>query len=391
MIDAFPASGGGRARRFTLLAAVTAGVFVLENAGGQEARSGVIHTVQVRAPSLRGNLLGDPERRAVSIYLPPSHRHGRSRRFPVLYLLHGFAGDNAAFIGGAYQDFNIRIAMDDLIRRGKVAEMIVVTPNARNRYDGSFYANSPVTGSWEDFIVRDLIGYVDSHYRSIARREGRAVAGHSTGGYGALHLGMRHPEIFSAVYALSPYGLSLDTAPPPAIARGWMTALSLTDTAQFRKAGFHANLLIAETAVHSPDPGRPPFFVNFPFRAERGRLVLDSAVARKWMPPLGEVARYSANLRRVKIGFDAGRSDGFTNIPPDVARLDRLLSELDIPHFAKIYEGTHGGGVRERLERVVLPFISAAFEAAGQRSKPPPKQRTRRTRGSHKPERPARL
>jgi pimeloyl-ACP methyl ester carboxylesterase len=321
-------------------------------------------------------MLGDSTSRAVSIYLPPSYNRQRSRRFPVVYLLHGFGGDNSSFIAGRLQNLNIRVSMDSLVASGKVTEMIVVTPNARNRYDGAFYTNSPVTGNWEDFIVRDLVGYVDSHYRTVRRREGRGIAGHSMGGHGALRLGMRHPETFSAIYALSPYGLSLDSAPAPATARAWMKAISLTDTSQFRKAGFNVDLLIAESAVYASDPARPPFFVDFLFRAEDGKLVLDSAVARKWQVPLSEVPRYAANLRREKIGFDAGRADGFPHIPPDVAALDRLMTGLAIPHFAELYEGTHGSRIRQRLEQVVLPFFSASFENALHLSKAASKSRT---------------
>lgn len=331
---------------------------------GQEWTGGVIHTIQVPAPSLRGNLLGDRAVRTTSIYLPPSYLRARSRRFPVLYLLHGFGADNTAFIAGRYQDLDIRVSMDELIRSGKSTEMIVVTPDARNRYDGSFYANSPVTGNWEDFIAHDLVGYVDSHYRTIATRGGRGIAGHSMGGYGALRLGMRHPEIFSAMYAMSPYGLGRDTVPPPPTARAWLTAASLTDTSQLRTAGFSVDLLIAESSVYSPDASRPPFFVDFPFRNEEGRLVPDTAITRKWIVPLLEIPRYAANLRREKIGFDAGRSDGFRRIPPDVTALDQVLTALHVPHFSEIYEGNHGDKIRARLESIVLPFFSASFKAS---------------------------
>src|SRR2546423_2372630 len=150
--------------RLALLAARVAALSLPAVGGSQDWRGGVIHTVDVPAPSLARNLLGDPPSRTTSVYLPPSYRFGRSHRYPVLYLLHGFDAGHTAFIAGNYQNLNIRVSMDSLIRSGAVAEMIVVTPDARNRYDGSFYANSPVTGDWEDFIVRDLVRFVDYHY-----------------------------------------------------------------------------------------------------------------------------------------------------------------------------------------------------------------------------------
>jgi enterochelin esterase-like enzyme len=88
-------------------------------------------------------MVGDPHWDRVSIYLPPSYSRKPGRRYPVLYFLHGFDADDRALIKGAYQNLNIRISMDSLIRAGAVNEMIVVMPNARNAYNGSFYTNSP--------------------------------------------------------------------------------------------------------------------------------------------------------------------------------------------------------------------------------------------------------
>ena len=62
--------------------------------------------------------------------------------------------------------------------------MIIVLPNSFNKYKGSVYTNSEVTGQWEDFIVEDVIAFMDSNYRTIATAEGRGLAGHSMGGYG---------------------------------------------------------------------------------------------------------------------------------------------------------------------------------------------------------------
>ncbi|MGH9418502.1 MAG: alpha/beta hydrolase, partial [Thermoanaerobaculia bacterium] len=170
-----------------LIQAAATGLFTPSLAESQMV--GQMRFDTIVAPSLKDNLVGDSNRRAVSIYLPPTYEIERARRYPVVYLLHGVDADNLAFIKGAYEKLNIRLAMDSLIATGVVKEMIVVTPNARNVYDGSFYANSAATGNWEDFIVKDFVAYMDSHYRTIADRSGRGIAGHSMGGYGALRLG----------------------------------------------------------------------------------------------------------------------------------------------------------------------------------------------------------
>src|SRR5438067_12746368 len=86
---------------------------------------------------------------------------------------------------------------------GAIAPMIIVIPNGQDAYLGSFYVNSVTAGNWEDYIARDVVAYVDSHYRTVAGAEGRGIAGHSMGGFGALNLGLKHPDVFAAVYAES--------------------------------------------------------------------------------------------------------------------------------------------------------------------------------------------
>ncbi len=337
--------------------------------GRAEGQGGVIHTIDIPAPSLRGNLLGDPDTRAVSIYLPGAYADHPREHFPVIYLLHGFAADNKAFIAGAYQNLNVRISMDSLIAVGKVRPMIVVTPSARNRFDGSFYVNSPTTGRWEDFITHDLVGYIDRHFRTIPKASSRGLAGHSMGGYGTLYIGMRNPRVFSAIYALSPCCLGGNEHPTPPMVKAWIKTLSLRDTSQIRSAGFIPNLLMALAAVYSPDPKHPPFYVDYPFTARSDSLVLDSGVAARWKPPLTLVERYRSDLAQLSIGFDAGRSDGFPDIPENVHILDEKLTSLGIPHFAEIYEGTHGSHIRERLESVVFPFFSRKLKFESERSR----------------------
>ncbi len=323
-------------------------------------QGGVTHVDTVVAASLKGNLLGDSYRRAVTVYLPPSYGISRQKRYPVVYLLHGFSADHRVFIKGPYQNINIRLSMDSLIRAGAVKEMIVVTPNAKNAYDGSFYANSPVTGSWEDFMVDDLLAYIDRRYRTIRSRSGRGITGHSMGGFGAFRIAMRHPEKFSAVYMMSAYGLVIgDSLRSMPATKAWKAALSVAKREDVLKAGFNADLDIALAAVYSPDRSSQPLYVDFPYRLEGDSLLLVDSVAAKWRnTPMAMVSPHASALRRLAIAFDAGTSDGFADIPASVTELDSLLTALRIAHTAEVYEGTHVGGIRARLETKVFPFFS---------------------------------
>ena len=166
-----------------------------------------LEEVQVRASGLEGNLLGDPSEQPVRVYLPPTYRTNAARRYPVLYLLQGYMGKPSEWTDG-YQGMKLDQTMDSLIGAG-AREMIVVVPNGRNGYFGSFYLNSPVTGNWEDYLTRDLVSFIDGRYRTLAQAESRGIAGHSMGGYGALSLAMRHPDVYGATYGLSPCCIGL--------------------------------------------------------------------------------------------------------------------------------------------------------------------------------------
>lgn len=143
--------------------------------------------VQVPSPSLN-------ESRSVTVLLPTDYVQS-GKRYLVLYLLHGGGQDHTAFAARSW--FAAQASQG----------MIIVTPNAGE----SWYVNSVIQpkAKYEDFVVKDLVSYIDAHYRTLASREGRAVAGVSMGGWGAMLLGLKHPDLFRAVGALSaPYLIS---------------------------------------------------------------------------------------------------------------------------------------------------------------------------------------
>src|SRR5262249_20328107 len=145
------------------------------------------------------------------------------RRYPVVFLLHGYEGSGRQWLGDA--EWGIRNVMDRLTAAGKSREMIVVMPDAKNRLGGSFYTDSVAAGNWEQFLSRELVAHVARKYRTLARPASRGAAGHSMGGYGAILLAMKHPDTFGAAYALSPavlgWGGDLTTENP-----AWDTTLS---------------------------------------------------------------------------------------------------------------------------------------------------------------------
>ena len=133
------------------------------------AGAGKYERVAVHGDSLVGNLEGDSPDRMVSVYLPPSYAKEPKRRYPVLYLLHGFTDSDTRWFGLNGQHFvNVQGAVDRAYAKG-ARELIVVMPDAFTKYQGSMYSSSATTGNWEGFVTQDLVSYVDKHYRTLPR------------------------------------------------------------------------------------------------------------------------------------------------------------------------------------------------------------------------------
>jgi S-formylglutathione hydrolase len=347
---------------FSILLAPTA---FAQQAASRVAAGRVVE-VKVPAPSLKGNLLGDPVEQSVTIYLPPSYDAAPAKRFPTLYLLHGFTGTQKAWTGYA----RLHTLLDELIAQGQSRELIVVMPNGWNAYKGAFYSNSTVNGNWEDYIYRDLVQNIDANYRSIARAESRGIAGHSMGGYGAMTLAMKHPDIFSAVYALSPCCFAIEgdfTSENPA----WLKTVRLSAKEQLKPVPksleeFYQLAFVAVSAALSPNPERGPLYVDFPYVERDGRLEKNESVLAKWRSkmPVYMVEDHKANLLKLRgIFIDYGQKEEFSHIRIATQQFSKALAERSIPHRFEIYEGgDHGNKIPQRLQTRVFKFFSETLD-----------------------------
>jgi S-formylglutathione hydrolase FrmB len=324
--------------------------------------AGRVERIRVPGPSLEGNLSGDDATRDVFVYLPPSYSRDARRRYPVLVFLHGYTATADAYV--RYLD--LPQAADRAIAAG-AREMIVVLPDSFTAYSGSMYSSSVTTGDWETYIASDLIDYVDRHYRTLAQRESRGLAGHSMGGYGTVRIGMKRPDVFGALYAMSSCCLLIDPAGGgDAVMRTARERAAAAPASEERPrgrpdpaAGF-ANALSAQAAAWAPNPDNPPEYFDLPFN--NGEL--DPRVAAKWLAnaPLLMVDQYVPSLKRYRaIALDVGNADP---LRADNLNLDAALTRLRVPHEFEEYEGDHGNRVTERFVSKVLPFFSQQLDAA---------------------------
>lgn len=333
----------------------TAALVAAGEAGAQNALEGVgmVERIQVHGPSLEGNLSGDSPVRNVTVYLPPGYHENPDRRYPVVYMLHGYTDTDAQWMGFEDHWINLPVVLNRGFQAGRGEPFIVVMPDAFTRFHGSMYSSSVTTGDWESFIARDLVAYIDANYRTIPETRARGIAGHSMGGYGAIRIGMRHPEVFAAVYALSPCCMSPPTygasgGPPPAYE-------SVTSVEEIDALPFGVKAAFASAAAWAPNPANPPFYLDLPTRnGEPRQDVLARYAANS---PLAMVDQYIFNLRRLS-GFAVDSGDRDFGIAQTVVRLHEILEAYDYPHFFEIYDGDHLSGIAERIETKMLPFFT---------------------------------
>src|SRR3970040_618709 len=150
-----------------------------------------------RGQVLQGNALDDPIERAVHAVLPAAYAESRDR-FPVVFLLAGFTATGASVLKYEAWEEDILQRMDRLVAGGRARPMILILPDAMTRFGGSQYINSAATGRYQDYLL-ELVDWADHSLRTLPQREARAIAGKSSGGFGALRMAMDHPEAFGLV------------------------------------------------------------------------------------------------------------------------------------------------------------------------------------------------
>src|SRR5271169_4249721 len=312
------------------------------------AKPVVVEQIKVHGASLEGNLEGDAVDRDVFVFLPPSYQKDKHRKYSVVYALHGYS------IGAEQWTHEIHVpqTIEGAFAQG-AKELIVVLPDSKTVHNGSMYSRSVTTGDFEQFIARDLVAYIDAHYRTIPNRRSRGLVGHSMGGYGATRIGMKHSDVFGSLYIMSPCCLSARAA--GSLKPEDEKALEAVKTAEdSAKLGFFQRAQLATAAAWSPDPKNPPLYLDLPMKD--GAVQPD--VLAKWVAnaPLAFVDQHIEGLRQYRaIAINVGDQDG---LRLDTGKLHDVLDKYGIANSFEVYEGTHTSKVADRFQNHVIPFFS---------------------------------
>ncbi len=336
---------------------------------------GTLVSEMMHVNALEGNLLGDPDDRMIRMYLPKSYYACPEKRFPVIYFLHGMPAWGGMLIDPEpftyfYQSAFITTPVDfpeegfipwlnNLVDEKGMQETIIVMPDAQTRYGVCMYVNNPVLGNYEDYIVKELVKFVDQNYRTIPHFNWRAITGHCAGAIGSFNIAMKHPKVFRYVASLS---ASHFTEP---VVLNLSTYLAFED----QMWGFEGPIPYNPFALYKhinnngyalsqawlPNPDNPPYYCDIPFEFVDGQPVIIPEQMEKWNSQslFAMIQKHRIGLKQLKtVYFDCGINDKHNTLYNIM--MHKELDAMHVKHQFETYDnpGTHLSNLYERLEKV---------------------------------------
>lgn len=331
-------------------------------------RRGAVHVVRHDSVALRGNPWGDPHERDVYVWTPPGWDPDRER-LPAILFLAAYAATGEKLLARGLSDVSMATRLDWLVDAG-VPRVIGVLPDVMTRVGGSQFVDSPGLGDYATWLARELVPFIDARFTTTGRW---AVAGHSSGGFGALHLAMTFPGVFAAVAChAGDMGFDLCTLGDlPAAVRGLQ---ALGGPARFvpafwekldpSPAEFAALATLCLACAYSPDPDARPIPARLPFDPDTGAVDFDVLAAWRRFDPVVRADDPAARdaLAALRLLFvDAGDRDEYT-LHLGARRFVARLRAHGVPVEHEEFRGGHRG-TSWRWD-VSLPKLAAAIAGA---------------------------
>ena len=296
---------------------------------------------------MRENPLKDPHIRDIIIYLPPGYNQSRSRGYIAVFGLAGFKGTGRSFLNVDPLGENIEQRMNRLISERKCGPMMFVLIDCFTKFGGNQYINSSATGRYEDYIIDEVVPFIDKNYNCSSH----ALLGKSSGGYGSIVLGMRHPGVFQAVvnhsgdaafeYCYLPdFPKAIEAFRTAGSPKKWLDYYWKKANRHEEKDNAPLNVL-AMAAHYSPNPRSSELGLQLPFNMKTGEILQN--VWRRWLTwdPIRMAENYQTNLKKLKLIYlDCGSRDEF-NLQLGARILHSKLELMNIKHFYEEFDGGH--------------------------------------------------
>ena len=328
------------------------------------APHGTIHRLSLESKILEDNFLGDPNIRAIDVYVPHGHF---GQGLPLLVDLVGFTAGGPVHTNWKNFGENLPERLDRLIAAGALPPCVVAFPDCFTKLGGNQYVNSSVMGRWDDFLLQEAVPFVEQKFGcgGIGKR---GVFGKSSGGYGAMVHALLHPDFWSAAAVHSgDMGMELmyrhEFVPVlRALAKNggdvkqWVDAF--WDSKKFKDSDIHIIMILAQAASFDPDPS-VPYGVRLPVTLDTCEIIADRW--NNWLAfdPLTLVGRHGPGMKKLKaLYIDCGDVDQY-NLVYGARRMTKRLKAMDVPHTYEEFPDNHTA-VDYRMD-VSLPILGKAL------------------------------
>lgn len=294
---------------------------------------GTIVPVEIQSEAIAKNVIGDKAVRKIYVYLPPGYESS-DKAYPVIYFLHGY-GDSCLGFMNSYQP-----KLDEQFRNG-AKEFILVALDGNNKTGGSFYVNSAASGNWEDYVVNEIVSYMDSNYRTIPSCDSRGISGYSMGGFGALYLSLKHPDIFSSTLVFCPGVFAQDDL--DAVLSSWRGTPDISRS---------------YAQAFSPDVNNTKDYGNM---LQASDIEARNTVWQEWMngfsnwdQKLDAYLALDKPLKAIEVTYSEG--DYYKWIPRGCSDLLGMMENGGINYQSDIFDGGHIVP-KDAIEKYFIPFF----------------------------------
>src|SRR4051812_4652987 len=330
---------------------------------------GTLDRLVVESELLADNPLGDPARRPLYVYRPPGVELDHPRALPAVYVIQGYTGQLDMWLNRTPFEPAMVERVDAMFAAGECPDALVVFVDCWTSYGGSQFLNSISLGRYQDYLCDEVVAFVDARYPALADRDSRALAGKSSGGYGAMVVPMVRPDVFGALASHAGDALFEASNLPtfPQVARllrdrfdgsyeVFFEQLAAADHIDWETWGAPLEMY-GYAAAYSPDPANPGKAL-LPFEVATGRLLDD--VWAQWLDkdPVRMAPAHADALRSMRrIYLDAGRKDEYYLDLGAQAFADEL-DALGVAHTLELFDGKHGG-LTYRYPGAIRELVSA--------------------------------
>jgi len=327
----------------------------------QDHPVGTVTTLYVDSQAITNNVLGDPSRRRVDIYVPAGHD---GTDLPLLVDLIGFTGGGPAHTNWKSFGENAPERLDRLIGSGAMKPCVVAFPDCFTRLGGNQYINSAAMGNWADFLIEEMLPAVETEYNCGGDGR-RGCFGKSSGGYGAMVHALLYPDVWAGAACMSgDMGFELMFATDFAVA---LRALARHDgsiktfmdklEANPKPSGddIHVLMALAMCATYDPDPDAY-LGIQLPVTTDTCELIPERwANFMKW-DPLEMLDAHAEGLKKLKaLWIECGDIDQY-NLVYGARRMTKRLTEMGVSHEYREFPDNHSS-IDYRLDEV-LPFLA---------------------------------